>query len=289
MRSSDGLSVTSAAGVGLGQHGHRAGAGVDAALRLGGGHALHAVAAGLEAQLAVDAVGGGGQAARAGRVLQPHDHFLEAAEIRRALAHDLAAPALALGVAQVHAQQVGGEQRRLLAAAAGADLDEGRARVVRVARQQRGLQRGVQRREVGVAGGDLVARHRHHLGVVVARVQHLLRGGAVGLALGEAAVQLDDLRRPRTARATARGTCSCRRWTAGSARRASSSCRRMPRRSNCWRRVSFMGGGSAEAGGEPTRAVGPAVRASSATPRRLRVATGPGRPDRAWTGAGTAA
>jgi hypothetical protein len=36
--------------VGLGHHRHRAGAGVDAALRLGGRHALHAVAAGLEAQ-----------------------------------------------------------------------------------------------------------------------------------------------------------------------------------------------------------------------------------------------
>jgi hypothetical protein len=36
--------------VGLGHHGHRAGAGVDASLALGGRHALHAVAAGLEAQ-----------------------------------------------------------------------------------------------------------------------------------------------------------------------------------------------------------------------------------------------
>jgi hypothetical protein len=37
--------------VGLGHHGHGAGAGVDAALAFGGRHALHAVAAGFEAQL----------------------------------------------------------------------------------------------------------------------------------------------------------------------------------------------------------------------------------------------
>ena len=42
-------------GVGLGQHGDGAGAGVDATLRLGGGNALHAVAAGLELQPAVHA------------------------------------------------------------------------------------------------------------------------------------------------------------------------------------------------------------------------------------------
>jgi hypothetical protein len=36
--------------VGLGQHGHRRGRGVDAPLRLGRRHALHAVDAALEAQ-----------------------------------------------------------------------------------------------------------------------------------------------------------------------------------------------------------------------------------------------
>ena len=57
---------------------------------------------------------------------------------------------LALGIAQVHARQVAGEQRRLVAAGAGADLEEGVALVVRVARQQRRLQLGVQPLEVGL-------------------------------------------------------------------------------------------------------------------------------------------
>ena len=68
--------------VGLGQHGDRAGAGVDAALGLGGRHALHAVAAGFEAQLAEDLVAD-----------DAHHHFLVAAELALAFAHDLAAPA----------------------------------------------------------------------------------------------------------------------------------------------------------------------------------------------------
>ena len=42
--------------VGLGQHGDGAGAGVDAALRLGDRHALHAMAARLELQLRIDRV-----------------------------------------------------------------------------------------------------------------------------------------------------------------------------------------------------------------------------------------
>ena len=45
-------------------------------------------------------------------------------------------PAMPLGVADVHAEQLGREERRLLAAGAGADLDDDVAVVVGVARQQ---------------------------------------------------------------------------------------------------------------------------------------------------------
>jgi hypothetical protein len=72
------------------------------------------------------------------------DHFLVAAELGRALRDDLDLPALALGVARVHAEQVAGEQRRLVAAGAGAHLEEQVAVVVRVARQQRLLQLGLE-------------------------------------------------------------------------------------------------------------------------------------------------
>jgi hypothetical protein len=60
--------------VGLGQHRHGAGRGVDAALRLGGRHALHAVAARLELQLRVGALR-----------RRCADHLLVAAEVGRAL------------------------------------------------------------------------------------------------------------------------------------------------------------------------------------------------------------
>jgi hypothetical protein len=71
---------------------------------------------------------------------------LIAAQLGIAGRDDLDAPALALGVAGVHAQQVAGKQRRLVAAGAGADLEEDVALVVGVAGQQGGLQLGVDAR-----------------------------------------------------------------------------------------------------------------------------------------------
>ena len=71
MRRSSGAHVDLDLGL-LGQHRDRRGARVDAALRLGRGHALHAVAAGFEAQLAP----------RALALDREHD-FLEAADLAR--------------------------------------------------------------------------------------------------------------------------------------------------------------------------------------------------------------
>jgi hypothetical protein len=48
------------------------------------------------------------------------DDLLEAAVLGLALREDLGLEASALGVAQVHAQQLAGEQRRLVATGAGA-------------------------------------------------------------------------------------------------------------------------------------------------------------------------
>ena len=83
-------------------------------LRFGRRHALHAVHAGLELQLGEDAL-----ARHAG------DDFLVAAGVAFAGRHDLHAPALSGGVALVHAEEVAGEQRRLVAAGAGADFKDG--------------------------------------------------------------------------------------------------------------------------------------------------------------------
>jgi hypothetical protein len=93
----------------------------------GGRHALHAVAAGLEAQRLVDA-------ARPRRAAPAPC----SRPVRTGSRSGPRCASPALAVAQVHARQVAGEQRRFVAAGAGADLEEGVARVVGVARQQRG-------------------------------------------------------------------------------------------------------------------------------------------------------
>src|SRR5438046_1137610 len=87
---------------------------VDAPLRLGDRHALHAVHAGLVAQRSV----------HLGAAHREHG-FLEPAEGALAQAQHLDLPAVALAEARVHAEQGGGEQRGLVAAGAGADLHDG--------------------------------------------------------------------------------------------------------------------------------------------------------------------
>ena len=68
------------------------------------------------------------------------DDFLEAALGALAHRHDLGLPALLGGVALVHAEQVAGEQRGLVAAGAGADFQDHVALVHRVLGQQREAQ-----------------------------------------------------------------------------------------------------------------------------------------------------
>ena len=114
--------------LGLRQHGDGRRRGVDAAAGLGRRHALHAVHAGFELQLREDAL------ARDGR-----DDFLVAAGLALARRGDLDLPAAPGGIALVHAEQVAGEQRRLVAAGAGADFEDGVLLVGRVLGQQQDL------------------------------------------------------------------------------------------------------------------------------------------------------
>ncbi len=100
-------------GVGLGQHGHRGGRGVYAALGLGGGHTLHAVHAALVLEHAVDA-----------RAAHRDDNLLEAAGRAGALRCDGGGPAAALAVAQIHLGQVAGKEGGFVAACAGAYLED---------------------------------------------------------------------------------------------------------------------------------------------------------------------
>jgi len=130
--------------VGFRHYRHGAGRGVDAALRFGFRNALHAVAARFELQPRIRAVAD-----------DAHDDFLVAADLAGVFRHDFHLPATALGVACVHAQEVAGEQRGLVAAGAGADFEENVALVVGVFRQERGLQRRFQVRDFRFAVGQL--------------------------------------------------------------------------------------------------------------------------------------
>ena len=125
MRSSAGLSAIVVDLLELGQDRDGAGRGVDAALCLGRRHALHAVRAGLELEPRVRALAD-----------DAADDLLVAAVLAGALAQHLDSPALPFGVARVHAEQVAREDRGLVAAGAGADLEEDVAVVARVLRDQ---------------------------------------------------------------------------------------------------------------------------------------------------------
>jgi hypothetical protein len=108
--------------VGLGQHRHRGRRGVDPALGLGRRHALHAVHPGLPLEDRVGAV-----------ALDLEGHRLEPADLVRRGRELLDLEAPLGGVAGEHAVDVAGEQRGLVTAGAGANLDDHVAVVVRVA------------------------------------------------------------------------------------------------------------------------------------------------------------
>ena len=135
--------------VDLGQDDDRHGRGVDPARRLGRGDALDAMDAALELEAAVRAV-----------AVDLDDRLLDAADPGLVEAQELGREAVALGVADVHPVELGGEQGRLVAAGAAADLHDHVAVVVRVARQEEDLQLLDQARLVGLEPVDLVAGHR---------------------------------------------------------------------------------------------------------------------------------
>ena len=127
--------------LGLGQHrdGHRRG--VDPARRLGLRHALYAVHPGLEFEPTVGAT-----------TLDDRLHFLDAADARLREVEQVDPEASALGVAAVHPEQLGGEERRLVATGTGADLEHDVAFVVRILRDQLAVDRRFERVEPAGAG-----------------------------------------------------------------------------------------------------------------------------------------
>ena len=124
--------------LGLRQHGDGRGGGVDAPLRLGRRHPLHPMNAALEFQPREDAAAG-----------DLGDDLLVAA--RRALARrqDVDLPAFRLGVFDVHAEEIAGEQGRLVAAGSRPHFEDDVALVGGVLGQKREADRLRHRLEFG--------------------------------------------------------------------------------------------------------------------------------------------
>jgi len=150
---------------------------MDAPLRLGRRHALHAMPARLELQPRIRALAG-----------DPHDHLLVAAEVGRTFRHHLDLPALPFREAQVHAQQIAGEQRRFVAAGARADFDEDVAIVVRILRQQHLLQLDLEPRHPLARAADFFLGEIAHRRIG----EQFLRGRLVAARLAPQRVLLDD-------------------------------------------------------------------------------------------------
>ena len=154
--------------IGFGHHRHGAGRSVDAALAFGGRHALHAVAARFEFELAV-----GAQPDNAG------NHFFIAAQIAFVGRHDFHLPTVALGKAAIHAQQITGKQGRFVAAGAGAHFDKDVFIVIGIFRQKQGLQFVAQRFDLRLRRFDFFSGKVFHFRVG----QHFLRLGQIALRL----------------------------------------------------------------------------------------------------------
>ena len=146
---------------------------------LGLGHPLDAVHAALVLEPAVGAA-----------ALDDRRDLLDAADAGLVEVDDLDLPALALGVAGVHAEQLGGEQRRLVAAGAGADLEHDVALVVGVVGRHLPPQLFLERGQLAGEAVELLAGHLVELVVLVHAGQHLLGLLALGVELAVAAVQL---------------------------------------------------------------------------------------------------
>jgi hypothetical protein len=114
------------------------------------------VHSGLVLERAVDAVAGDGHA----RVLDPSGGVLGAVEQRHL-------PPAPLRVAQVHAQDLGGEEARLVAAGAGANLEDHVAVVVLVPGEQQDFELLLQPGELLAQGRQLLLSHLAHVGILV--------------------------------------------------------------------------------------------------------------------------
>ncbi len=138
----------------LRQHGDRGGGGMDAPLRFGLRHALHAMHAGFEFEPREHALAG-----------DIGDDLLVAAGGGFARRQHIHLPAVAVGIALIHAEQIAREQGRLLPAGAGAQFED-RALLVRfVLGQELHFQPLLKLFDLGIERLQLRLRERRHFGV----------------------------------------------------------------------------------------------------------------------------
>ena len=105
--------------------------------------------------------------------LDHRERFLDAADACVGSVHDLHFPALTLGIARIHSQDLGRKKRRLVAAGSGPDLENYVLLVVRVFRQQQEFQSFFGVRQFCFDLGDFGQGHLAHL-LVVGRIEQVL-------------------------------------------------------------------------------------------------------------------
>src|SRR5882672_3384297 len=172
--------------VGLGQDRHRAGRGVNAALRLRFRDALDAMASGLELEFRVSTVPD-----------DACDDFLVFPDVARRLGYHFHLPALALRVAGVHPIQIAREECRLVSAGPGADFEEDVAFVVRVLGRKHFLQLRLEGGQPLAPRLDLALGVTPHFGIgkEVLRLRYVLLGIAVLVEQRDDRLQLGVLPR----------------------------------------------------------------------------------------------
>ena len=161
---------------GLGHYGHGASRGVDAALGFGLGHALDPMDATLKAKQRIGAL-----------ALNLHHRFLQAALVRLVFVQHRRLEAPPLGEAHVHAENLRGEERGLLATGAGPDFKDDVLGVERVLGDEQPLDLDLAFGDGFFQVGDLHFGHLTQLGVhgLVAQdglgLPQLLQPRALGL------------------------------------------------------------------------------------------------------------